>query len=96
MRKTIKGKITVQTIMYLLVALVICELVSVVTLNANMTSQSKLYINAEAQKELSDAATSVNENLQKITYSSENMSQETKEVLESVNSLQETMQSFQV
>ena len=39
---------------------------------------------------------SVNENLQKITYSSENMSQETKEVLESVNSLQETMQSFQV
>lgn len=43
MRKTIKGKITVQTIMYLLVALVICELVSVVTLNANMTSQSKLY-----------------------------------------------------
>lgn len=82
--------------MYLLVALVICELVSVVTLNANMTSQSKLYINAEAQKELSDAATSVNENLQKITYSSENMSQETKEVLESVNSLQETMQSFQV
>ena len=28
MRKTIKGKITVQTIMYLLVALVICELVS--------------------------------------------------------------------
>lgn len=49
MRKTIKGRITVQTIMYLLVALVICELVSVVTLNANMTSQSKLYINAEAQ-----------------------------------------------
>ena len=49
MRKTIKGKITVQTIMYLLVALVICELVSVVTLKANMTSQSKLYINAEAQ-----------------------------------------------
>lgn len=49
MRKTIKGKITVQTIMYLLVVLVICELVSVVTLNANMTSQSKLYINAEAQ-----------------------------------------------
>lgn len=49
MRKTIKGKITVQTIIYLLVALVICELVSVVTLNANMTSQSKLYINAEAQ-----------------------------------------------
>lgn len=35
--------------MYLLVVLVICELVSVVTLNANMTSQSKLYINAEAQ-----------------------------------------------
>ena len=39
---------------------------------------------------------SADENLQKITYSSENMSQETKEVLESVNALQETMQSFQV
>lgn len=49
MGKTIKGKITVQTIIYLLVALVICEVVSVVTLDKNMTSQSKLYIDAEAQ-----------------------------------------------
>ena len=57
---------------------------------------SQTFTQAWSQRELSDAATSVNENLQKITYSSENMSQETKEVLESVNSLQETMQSFQV
>lgn len=60
-----------------------------------MTSQSKLYINAEAQTNQVEKV-SADENLQKITYSSENMSQETKEVLESVNSLQETMQSFQV
>lgn len=60
-----------------------------------MTSQSKLYINAEAQTNQVKKV-SADENLQKITYSSENMSQETKEVLESANSLQETMQSFQV
>lgn len=60
-----------------------------------MTSQSKLYIIAEAQTNQVKKV-SADENLQKITYSSENMSQETKEVLESVNSLQETMQSFQV
>lgn len=60
-----------------------------------MASQSKLYINAEALTNQVKKV-SADENLQKITYSSENMSQKTKEVLESVNSLQETMQSFQV
>lgn len=49
MGRTIKGKITIQTIVYLLVALVVCEMVSVATLNANMSSQSRLYINAEAE-----------------------------------------------
>ena len=51
---------------------------------------------SSAQKELSDAAASVNSNLQQITYSSENMSKETEEVLESVGALQETMQNFEV
>lgn len=49
-----------------------------------------------AQKELSDAAANVNLNLQHITYSSDNLSNETKDVLDSVNSLQVTMQNFQV
>lgn len=49
MKRTIKGKITVQTILYLLTALIICELVSVITLDSNMTSQSREYIEAEAQ-----------------------------------------------
>lgn len=49
MKRTIKGKITVQTILYLLTALIICELVSVITLDSNMTSQSREYIDAEAQ-----------------------------------------------
>ena len=55
-----------------------------------MAAMSEAYTTENAMEMLH------NENLQKITYSSENMSQETKEVLESVNSLQETMQSFQV
>mgnify|MGYP004524321073 CR=1 len=49
-----------------------------------------------AQKELSDAAASVNANLQQITYSSENMTRETENVLESVGALQKTMQNFEV
>ncbi len=49
MGRTIKGKITIQTIVYLLVALAVCEIVSVVTLNRNMTSQSQMYIQAEAR-----------------------------------------------
>ena len=49
MIRTIKGKITVQTIAYILVMLLICETVSIFTLDSNMTSQSRLYIDAEAQ-----------------------------------------------
>lgn len=49
MGRTIKGKVTIQTTVYLLVALAVCEIVSVVTLNRNMTSQSQMYIRAEAQ-----------------------------------------------
>lgn len=51
---------------------------------------------SEAQNELSRTVGSVNENLQQITYSSENMSQETNGVLDSIGSLQKTMSKFSV
>ena len=51
---------------------------------------------SEAQNELSRTVGSVNENLQQITYSSENMSQETNRVLDSIGSLQKTMSKFSV
>ena len=45
---------------------------------------------------LADAVAGVNKNLQKITYSSENMSTETKGVLQSIGKLQQNMQQFRV
>lgn len=51
---------------------------------------------SEAQTELSKAMASVNDNLQQITYSSENVSEETKGVLESIDILQDTMEKFRV
>lgn len=47
-----------------------------------------------SQKELDGAVQSVNENLQMITYASENVFAETKDVMESVVSLQETVGQF--
>ena len=49
-----------------------------------------------AQAELADAVAGVNKNLQGITYSSENMSTETKGVLQSIGKLQQNMQQFRV
>lgn len=49
-----------------------------------------------SQKELDQAVQSVNENLQLITYASENVSAETKDVMESVASLQATVEQFHV
>ncbi len=49
MGKTIKGKITVQTIIYMIIAILVCEMVSVNALNRNMTSQTKTYVKAQAQ-----------------------------------------------
>ncbi len=49
-----------------------------------------------SQKELDSAVQSVNGNLQEITYASENVSKETQDVMESIFTLQETMQQFQV
>lgn len=47
-----------------------------------------------SQKELDGAVQSVNENLQNITYASENVSSETKDVMGSIISLQETVEQF--
>ena len=49
-----------------------------------------------AQAELADAVAGVNKNLQEITYSSENMTAETKGVLQSIGKLQQNMQQFRV
>lgn len=51
---------------------------------------------AEAQNELDRAVQSVNENLQMITGTSEQVSNETVQVLSSIEALQETMSSFQI
>jgi methyl-accepting chemotaxis protein len=51
---------------------------------------------SDAQNELSSAVASVNENLQQMTYSSENISRETDNVLEGIGSLQEMMNKFNV
>ena len=50
----------------------------------------------ESQKELDDAVHSVNDNLQQITYASENVAEETKDVRNSIASLQTTMEQFNV
>ncbi|MBD5536296.1 MAG: hypothetical protein HDQ99_11680 [Lachnospiraceae bacterium] len=49
-----------------------------------------------SQKELDLAVQSVNGNLQEITYASETVSEETQNVMNSVSSLQTTIQQFQV
>lgn len=51
---------------------------------------------SQSQDELNDAVQSVNDNLQKITTASENVSTETGSVLNSIDSLQDTMENFHV
>lgn len=50
----------------------------------------------EGNTVLADAVAGVNKNLQEITYSSENMSTETKSELQSIGKLQQNMQQFRV
>ncbi|MDD6481872.1 MAG: methyl-accepting chemotaxis protein [Lachnospiraceae bacterium] len=66
-------------------------------LSASMQNISMI-VNAisEEQTRLADAVSVVNENLQQITSASENVSQETYSVLESIDSLQGTMDTFHV
>lgn len=50
----------------------------------------------DSQKELDTAVQSVNGNLQQITYASEGVSEETQDVMRSIESLQETIEQFNV
>ena len=125
-----------QTVISLVLAILLCELLSVSTLQNNMTTQAGNFVEAQAgtnanvvnewlvedgnivhtirngvafmntkdtdqimdylEVNLADAVGGVNKNLQEITYSSENMSAETKGVLQSIGRLQENMQQFRV
>ena len=113
-----------QTVISLVLAILLCELLSVSTLQNNMTTQARNFVEAQAgtnanvvnewlvedgnivhtirngvafmntkdtdqimdylEVNLADAVGGVNKNLQGITYSSENMSTETKGVLQSM------------
>lgn len=125
-----------QTVISLVLAILLCELLSVSTLQNNMTTQARNFVEAQAgtnanvvnewlvedgnivhtirngvafmntkdtdqimdylEVNLADAVAGVNKNLQGITYSSENMSTETKGVLQSIGELQQNMQQFRV
>ena len=127
-----------QTVISLGLAILLCELLSVSTLQNNMTTQAGNFVEAQAgtnanvvnewlvedgnivhtirngvafmntkdtdqimdylEVNLADAVGGVNKNLQEITYSSssENMSTETKGVLQSIGKLQQNMQQFRV
>ena len=125
-----------QTVISLVLAILLCELLSVSTLQNNMTSQARNFVEAQAgtnanvvnewlveegnivhtirngmafmntkdtdqimdylEVNLADAVAGVNKNLQGITYSSENMSTETKGVLQSIGKLQQNMRQFRV
>lgn len=125
-----------QTVISLVLAILLCELLSVSTLQNNMTTQARNFVEAQAgtnanvvnewlvedgkivhtirngvafmntkdtdqimdylEVNLADAVAGVNKNLQGITYSSENMSTETKGVLQSIGKLQQNMQQFRV
>ena len=125
-----------QTVISLVLAILLCELLSVSTLQNNMTTQARNFVEAQAgtnanvvnewlvedgnivhtirngvafmntkdtdqimdylEVNLVDAVGGVNKNLQGITYSSENMSTETKGVLQSIGKLQQNMRQFRV
>ena len=125
-----------QTVISLVLAILLCELLSVSTLQNNMTTQARNFVETQAgtnanvvnewlvedgnivhtirngvafmntkdtdqimdylEVNLADAVAGVNKNLQEITYSSENMSTETKGVLQSIGKLQQNMQQFRV
>lgn len=125
-----------QTVISLVLAILLCELLSASTLQNNMTTQAGNFVEAQAgtnanvvnewlveegnivhtirngvafmntkdtdqimdylEVNLADAVAGVNKNLQGITYSSENMSTETKGVLQSIGKLQQNMRQFRV
>ena len=66
-------------------------------LESSITSINQLLLTvSESQKELDEAVQSVNDNLQQITYASESVSKETQEVMDSVVTLQSTIEQFHV
>lgn len=125
-----------RTVISLVLAILLCELLSVSTLQNNMTTQARNFVETQAgtnanvmnewlvedgkivhtirngvafmntkdtdqimdylEVNLADAVAGVNKNLQGITYSSENMSTETKGVLQSIGKLQQNMRQFRV
>ena len=125
-----------QAVISLVLAILLCELLSVSTLQNNMTTQARNFVEAQAgtnanvvnewlvedgnivhtirngvafmntkdtdqimdylEVNLADAVAGVNKNLQEITYSSENMSTETKGILQSIGKLQQNMRQFRV
>lgn len=125
-----------QAVISLVLAILLCELLSVSILQNNMTTQARNFVEAQAgtnanvvnewlvedgnivhtirngvafmntkdtdqimdylEVNLADAVAGVNKNLQGITYSSENMSTETKGVLQSIGKLQQNMRQFRV
>lgn len=48
MKKTIKGKITLQTAIYLILTIIVCEVVAVSALQRNMTTQAENYVSMQA------------------------------------------------
>lgn len=48
--KSIKGKITCQIVFYIILAIVVCEAVSVNSLSTNMTKQTRNYVQMQAEK----------------------------------------------
>ena len=49
MTKTIRGKITLQTALYLILTIIVCEVVAVNALQSNMTTQTRNYVTSEAE-----------------------------------------------
>lgn len=47
--RTIRGKITLQTAIYLIIAIIVCEVVSVNALQSNMTTQAETLVDTEAE-----------------------------------------------
>lgn len=43
MKKTIKGKLTLNTAIFIVAAIIVCEIVSVNALKTNMTNQTRQY-----------------------------------------------------
>lgn len=48
-QSTIKGKIIIQTVVYMILAILVCEIVSVCTIRNNMNRQTRSYVNMQAQ-----------------------------------------------